>query len=582
MTECCSFTCLAIIALLEWKLGFLRAILSMVLRKLERVSAPVIDVPLPPLEFSEPPAAAPLNPKAAGEGKIQCFDKGTNRPLGVVAALNKDQIRGIISKARVAQEQWAKSTFTERRKLLFALMDYVIKHHETICRTSAIECGKTLLDGTLGEILTTLEKLSWTAHYGEGVLAEEVREVGLIAIHKRASVSYLPIGVVSAIVSWNYPFHNIIGPMISALFAGNAFVGKVSEWSCFYAGYYQSIVRDGLKKLGYSPDLVTFVTGYADAGEALVELTDKVTFIGSPGVGKLVMRKASETLTPVVLELGGKDPAVVLDDCDMEQLIPIIMRGTFQNCGQNCVGLERVVAHEKIYDKLIKRLQPLVEQLSQGASSESTKDLGAMTMGGLSVDKIQKLVDDAKKRGARVLVGGNPTDKLKRFYPATMIVDVTPEMEIAQEEVFGPILVIFKAKNDEDAARIVNNCPYGLGSSVFCGDVARGHRVSRALRCGMSNINDFGINYLCQSLPFGGTKISGFDRFAGIEGLRGNCLVRSETKDRIPGVKTNVPPALQYPVTPNSFNFSMLLCKVLYGQISTMIGACIGFATFKK
>jgi acyl-CoA reductase-like NAD-dependent aldehyde dehydrogenase len=566
-------------------LGLIRMVISTVLRFYERLTAPIIDVQAPQLNFPNAAAAAePLNPRSAGEGKIQCFDKGTNKPMGVRHAMSRNDVKAAIERARVAQKEWATSSFATRRRLLFALMDFVIKEHETICKTSAVECGKTMLDGTLGEILTTLEKLSWTAHYGENYLQEEVREVGLISIHKRASVSYLPLGVVSAIVSWNYPFHNIIGPMISALFAGNAFVGKVSEWSSFYTSYYQDIVRNAIVKLGYSADLVTFVTGFAEAGEALVEMSDKVTFIGSPQVGKLVMRKASETLTPVVLELGGKDPAVVCDDADLKQLIPVVMRGTFQNCGQNCVGLERVVVHTKIYDDLIARLRPLVAGLSQGPTSEGgVKDCGAMTMGPLSVDKIHKMVQDAVKQGAKCLAGGKkPKESGNMYYPPTMLVDVTTEMEIAQEEVFGPIMVVFKAKDDEDAIRIVNACPYGLGSSVFSSNPQRANAIGSKLRTGMMNVNDFGINYLCQSLPFGGTKISGFDRFAGIEGLRGNCLVRSETRDRIPGVKTEVPPALQYPVTENSFKFSMLLVQVLYGRIPTMVKAVAGLITFKK
>lgn len=580
-----SLTQFAVVIALIFGYKYLIALYKTLRNAYERYTAPAITVPKPKLSFDNPPAPGPLNPRAAGPGQIQCFDKGTNRPLGVVPALNRDQVKDAINRARAAQVAWGKSSWATRRRLLYSLMDFVLKEHETICRTSSVECGKTLLDGTLGEILTTLEKLSWTANYGEDVLAEEVREVGLIAFHKRASVSYMPLGVVSAIVSWNYPFHNIIGPMISALFAGNAFVGKVSEWSSYYAKYYESIVRDAIEKLGYSRDLVTFVTGFADSGEALVELTDKVTFIGSPQVGKLVMRKASETLTPVVLELGGKDPAVICDDADLNQLIPIVMRGTYQNCGQNCVGLERVVVHTKIYDQFVQRVQPLVKALTQGPSSEAAvKDCGAMTMGQLAIDKIDALVQDAIKKGAKCLVGGAKvaTASGSYFYPPTMLVDVTSKMEIAQEEVFGPIMVVFRANDDEHAASIVNDCPYGLGSSVFSRDQKRAHDLGRRLRTGMMNINDFGINYLCQSLPFGGTKISGFDRFAGIEGLRGNCLVRSETRDRIPGVKTEVPVAMQYPITENSFKFSVLLCRVLYARFWGMLGAAAGLATLKK
>ncbi|CUF84277.1 aldehyde dehydrogenase, putative [Bodo saltans] len=553
----------------------------MIAQTIERYTAPTIKVEAPKTRFDAAPSATQLTPQSAGAGQIQCFDKGTNAPLGLVRAIPTDEVKAIVARARVAQEKWAKTSFSTRRKLMFSLLDYVIANQRLICETASVECGKTMMDGTLGEILTTLEKLRWTAAHGEDVLQEEVRDVGLITMHKRAAVNYVPFGVIGAIVSWNYPFHNIYGPMISALFAGNAFVGKVSEYSSYYAKFYESIVREGLKQLGQSPDLVTFLTGFAETGEALVSSADKITFIGSPGVGKLVMRKASETLTPVVLELGGKDPAIILEDADLEQVIPIVMRGTYQNCGQNCVGLERILVHASIHDKLVNILVEKVKKLTQGAASTgSVKDLGAMTMGPASVKKIQKLVDESVASGAKVLVGGKATTD--QFFPPTIMVNVTSKTPIAVEEVFGPILVVMKFSSDEEAIHLVNDCPYGLGSSVFSANTARAKSIADRLKTGMVNVNDFGINYLCQSLPFGGVKVSGFDRFAGREGLRGNCVVRASTTDRIPGVKTVIPPILQYPIQESAFVFMENLVRVLYGTTLQFVTSAVSLATFKK
>jgi len=314
-----------------------------------------------------------------------------------------------------------------------------------------------------------------------------------------------------------------------------------------------------------------------------VSRADKITFIGSPGVGKMVMKQASETLTPVVLELGGKDAAVVLDDADMTQVEQIVLRVSLQNCGQNCAGCEQVIAHTKIYDKLRDVLHQKVAKLTQGpASSGKTYDCGAMTMGAAAGRKIQRLIDDAVKKGAKVLVGGKFDESKPCFYPPTMIVDVTTEMAIFKEEVFGPVLVMLRADSDDDAVRLVNEGEFGLGGAVFSNNVERADRVLKRMKTGMGNVNDFGINYLCQSLPFGGTKISGFDRFAGIEGLRGNCLMRAETHDRIPGVKTTVPPPMQYPLGANSFEFTVHLVKVLYGNFSQMLAGVVGLALFKK
>lgn len=558
-----------VLALLEWKLGYIRYLLRCLIHAAERYSAPVIDVPLPQREFPVVPEPEPLTPQSAEPGYIQCYDKGTNSRIGVVRALSTEDVHQVVREARVAQEVWALTPFSTRRKLLFALLDYVLDHQKEICETACVECGKTMMDGALGEMLTTLEKLRWTAENGEEVLQEEVRDVGLITFHKRASVAYTPFGVIGAIVSWNYPFHNIFGPMISALFAGNAFVGKVSEYSSYYASYYESIVRDGLKQLGYSPHLVSFVTGFAETGAALLSSVDKLTFIGSPQVGKIIMRNASATLTPVVLELGGKDPAVILEDADLDQLIPIVMRGTYQNCGQNCVGLERIIVHESLHDKLVSEVMKRVNVLTQGPSSNELYDLGAMTMGKAAIPKIEQLIEDSVKSGAKLLCGGKSVNS--SFLPPTVITNVTSTTPIAQEEVFGPVMVIMKFSTDAEAISLVNTCSYGLGSSVFSRDVKRAEAVAKQLRTGMYNVNDFGINYLCQSLPFGGVKISGFDRFAGREGLRGNCITRASTTDRIPGVQTTIPPILQYPISAAAFPFMVNLCYTLYGRLPSMI-----------
>ncbi|KAG5496743.1 hypothetical protein JIQ42_03576 [Leishmania sp. Namibia] len=546
---------------------------------LDRYAAPTIQVPLPEVKFAAAPAAELLNPRSAGEGRIQCYDKGTNAPIGTVKAFTPTEVREVVEKARRAQHVWALTPFSTRRKLLFALMDYILAHQEFICQTTCVECGKTMMDGTLGEMLTTFEKLRWTAAHGEEVLQEEVRDVGLMTIHKRASVRYVPFGVIGAIVSWNYPFHNIYGPMISALFAGNAFVGKVSEYSSYYASYYESIVKDGLRQLGYSPDLVSFLTGFAETGEAVVSSVDKLTFIGSPAVGKIIMRNAAATLTPVVLELGGKDPAIICEDADLEQVVPVVMRGNFQNCGQNCVGLERILVQEKIHDQFVLEVTRQARALTQGPASQGQYDLGAMTMGKAAILRIQQLVDDTVKAGATLVCGGKATSE--QFYPATILTNVTPDMPIAQEEVFGPVMVILKFTTDQEAVTMVNACAYGLGSSVFSADIPRAQAIADRIRTGMVNINDFGINYLCQSLPFGGVKISGFDRFAGREGLRGNCIVRASTTDRIPGVKTTIPPILQYPISPAAFAFMETIAQVIYGRLPHMATSVVKLLTIK-
>ena len=504
---------------------------------------------------------------------IRTFDKCSLAPLGagMMKAMDADEVRACVEKARAAQASWRESSWETRRELLRLLKDYVTEHCEDICRVASRDTGKTMVDGAFGEILTTCEKLVWTIENGEAALAPEYRRVGAIMLHKTARVEYVPFGVLGAIIPWNYPFHNMFGQLISALFSGNAIVIKVSEYSSWSADYYASIVHAALAQVGASPDLLQIVTGYASTGAALTKSgVDKLTFIGSPQVGKYVMRDAAENLTPVVLELGGKDAAIVCEDADVSQVINLTLRGTFQNCGQNCIGLERLVVHTDIYDDFVATMQEKVGALTQGPPLSGDFDCGAMTMGPGPAEVIVEMVNEAVKDGARLLAGGriNTSKDLPggTFLEPTLLVDVTEDMRIARNEVFGPCMTIMRARDDAHAVSITNSCGYGLGSSVFSLNYARAERIAAALRTGMCNINDFGVNYLCQGLPFGGVGISGFDRFAGYEGLRGCCVLRAATSDRFPGVRTDIPPALQYPITASGFAFCQALINLFYGD----------------
>ncbi|KAI9193138.1 Aldehyde/histidinol dehydrogenase [Polychytrium aggregatum] len=501
--------------------------------------------------------------------KIQCYEPTTGRSLGIQRATKPDEMIEIIKKARAAQVEYAKTTFAQRRAILTTLLDFTTKNQDDIIRVCSRDSGKAFVDANLGEILATLARLEFTIAAGERVLKPEQRGVSLLTIHKRPRIEYHPVGVMGCIVSWNYPFHNTFGPMISSLMAGNACVIKCSEHVAWSTAYWNQIIKSTLRAHGINEDLVTLVNGWGDAGAALVSNADKIIFIGSPGVGKIIMRNASDTLTPVVLELGGKDVVICFDDCDYNQVLHSLMRATFQNAGQNCAGCERVLLQEGIYDKLVADLTERVRKLRIGAPLEESVDVGGMTMEA-QLAIIQDLVDDAVQKGARLLAGGkqyiHPKYPKGQFYEPTLLADVTLDMRITKEEVFGPVMVIMKFKTEEEALALANSCEFGLGSAVYTLDLERGERVARKLRVGMSNVNDFGINYLCQSLPFGGVRMSGFDRFSGYEGLRGQCHLRSTTSDRFSlfGVRTHIPGPLQYPISQAAVRFNEALMNVLF------------------
>ncbi|ORX43171.1 Aldedh-domain-containing protein [Hesseltinella vesiculosa] len=537
-----------------------------------------------PQKFTvEPPAAA--DPSWRGEvmttptlrdpmdpDTIICYDPATGYLLDKIPAATASDVNEALERTREAQKAWAKTSFEQRRAVLNSLLTFVLENQENICRVGCRDTGKTMVDASLGEVITTCAKLRWTIDNGEQALADDYRNPGLMMMYKHAKVVYQPLGVVAALVSWNYPFHNTIGPVISALMSGNGIMVKCSEYVAWSSQYYLEIIRNCLKAHGHDPELVQFINGFADAGEAVVRSgVDHITFIGSPAVGKLVQRTASETLVPCVLELGGKDCAILLKDADLSQAIPVLMRGVFQNCGQNCVGIERIILAEEIYDKVVEEMDQRIAKLRQGSVLDDGDhvDCGAMTMGN-QFDKLESLVEEAVSRGARLLHGGkrfhHPLHPHGQYFEPTLLVDVTPDMAIANHETFAPIMVIMKHHGPEDALRVANACSFGLGSSVFSGDKRVAEKLALKLKVGMTNVNDFGVNYLCQGLPFGGVGISGYGRFAGPEGIRGLCVPKAVTIDRIPGVKTPIPPILDYPVKSAwvSYGFVQNLIHTIY------------------
>ncbi|KAL3792028.1 hypothetical protein HJC23_011193 [Cyclotella cryptica] len=529
----------------------------------------------PPTNKSNPTHPPPLIDPSSPE-LLHCFSPSTLSPLGTVPNLTPSQIASLAARAKAAQSSWKYSTFAQRRRVLRTLQKYIVSHVDDICRLCACDSGKTRVDALLGEILTTCEKIRTLLHHGETWLERSPRPVNPMMVHKSAYVEYVPLGVLGIIAPWNYPFHNMLNHVLSGIFSGNAVMTKVSEHTSWSSVYFHSICRAALEVNGFDPELVQLCTGGAETGKALVECpnVDKIFFTGSPNVGRHVMRGAAPFLKPVVLELGGKDAMVFCEDVKLDDVIPWAMRGCFQNCGQNCCGVERLFVYESIVKEFIKAMVERVGSLRQGCPlGERDVDCGAMVMDA-QCDIIQALVDDAVAKGAVVHCGGKRNKggdiaEGGQFYQPTLISGVTPAMRIWKEEVFGPIMCVITVPNDDDevCVQMVNDCPFGLGSSVYSASTSRALAIGSQFQTGMFTANDFGVNYLIQSLPFGGVKESGFGRFAGPEGLRACCLERSIVVDRIPGVRTSIPKAIDYPMdTKRGMGFGIGLVELFYGD----------------
>ncbi|KAI1181111.1 Aldehyde/histidinol dehydrogenase [Nemania sp. FL0916] len=493
--------------------------------------------------------------KSAGTTAIQCYAPATGQFLGFVNPSTAAGLDRAIGQATAAQQKWARTSFAERRAVLRSMLQHILDHQDQICRVSSLDSGKTMVDAQLGEILVTVEKLRWTLRHGEAALRPSHRPTNLLLAYKKGAVHYEPLGIVAALVSWNYPFHNLIGPVISAIFAGNGIVVKVSEQTCWSASYYAAIARGALAAHGYDPALVQSVVCWPQTAAHLTSHPGiaHLTFIGSRPVCHHVAASAARSLTPVVAELGGKDAAIVLDSAarDLPRIAEILLRGTFQASGQNCIGIERIIATPKVYDRLVEMLAPRVRALRLGLD----KDVGAMVSDS-SFSRLEALVSEAVASGARLLAGGrryvHPDHPHGFYFTPTLLVDVTPAMAIANEECFGPIMTLMRAPaSTADAVLALANAPeFGLGASVYGRESDRVlQAVVRGVRAGGVAVNDFAVFYAIQ-LPFGGVAGSGYGRFAGEEGLRGLCNLKSVCADRFPafGIRTAIPPPARYPV----------------------------------
>jgi acyl-CoA reductase-like NAD-dependent aldehyde dehydrogenase len=513
------------------------------------------------MNVSQPTAKA--HQPSAKLDQIQCVDPATRAPLGSVRVDSPADVDAAVARAKVAQKAWATSSFAERRRVLGALLAYTVEHKEEICAEVQRGSGKTRENALLGEIWPACEKLRWTIGNGEKHLRAEKVSSGLLA-HKTARLEYHPLGVVAAIIPWNYPFQNIINPIIPALMAGNAIVLKPSEWVAWSSARFIEALRGVIQDAGHDPNLIQAVQGFGETGAALARsAVDMILFIGSVGNGRRVVQASAERVTPVVMELGGKDAFIVCDDADLEQAVHAAMSGCFINCGQNCVASERILVEDAVYDKFAERALALTSALRQGSSRDGVVDVGAIATP-LQLEVIEKLVASAVKQGARLLCGGKRARAEQgNFFEPTILADVTPEMDIAREELFGPVMLLMRVRDDDEAVRVANGVAYGLSSSVFSKDRPRARGIASRLEAGMTAINEFGgITYMVQGLTFGGVKASGYGRMNGREGLRSMCNIKAVVDDRFPIGRPNK----IFPVAAADFGRFSGVIDLIYGK----------------
>ncbi|MBA2348625.1 MAG: aldehyde dehydrogenase family protein [Solirubrobacterales bacterium] len=458
--------------------------------------------------------------------QIAVENPATGEVIAHVPVLGGDEIAAMAARGRAVQPAWNALGFEGRARVLKRMQKWMTDNAERVIRVVMSETGKAYEDAQLADWSYGVAAFGFWAKNAEPYLADEkVSTASPFVKGKKLVLRYEPLGLIGVIGPWNYPVTNSFGDCIPALAAGNSVILKPSEITPLTS----QVLLEGLLECGMPEGVLQVATGYGETGAALVEQVDMIMFTGSTATGKKIMAKAAETLTPVSLELGGKDPMIVLADADVDRAANLaVMYGMF-NGGQTCISVERVYVEEPIYDEFVAKVTEKARSLRQGLPGDAgTIDVGSMTFPP-QVDIVERHVEDAKAKGARVLVGGHRggADRPGNWFEPTVLVDVDHTMECMTEETFGPTLPIMKVADAEEAIRLANDSPYGLAASVFSKDVAKGEAVARRIQAGAVCVNDALINYLALELPMGGAKASGMGTRHGKGGIRKFCQHQS-------------------------------------------------------
>ncbi|MFC5366056.1 succinic semialdehyde dehydrogenase [Salinirubrum litoreum] len=459
--------------------------------------------------------ADPSGAPAENRDRITVRDPATDAVVGSVPACTPEDVSTAVDRAREAQQSWAERPVSERAAVLSRYHDRVLAHRQELLDLMQLESGKARQDA-FEELLDVATNARYYASEGPGMLSSERRRGAFPLLTKTVEHRH-PVGVVGVVSPWNYPLTLAVSDALPALLAGNAVVLKPDEHTPFTALRAVELLREA----GLPDDLFQVVTGRGpELGEPLISSVDFLQFTGSSEVGRIVASQAGEHLIDCSLELGGKNPMLVLSDADVSKAAAGAVRGSFTTAGQLCISFERIYVHESVFDDFCDEFVERTRRLELGAAYDYGPDVGSM-LSAEQVDKTERHVEDALSEGATVLTGGRRRPDLgPHFFEPTVLTDVPESATLSDEETFGPVAAVYPVSSTDEAVARANDSDYGLNAAVWTEDTAVGESVARRVDCGTVNVNEaFAATWASVDAPMGGMDDSGLGRRHGEHGL---------------------------------------------------------------
>jgi len=492
------------------------------------------------------------------ETHIEVCSPATGEPIGSVAIANAEDVAAAAARARAAQVEWGARTLEERCAVLRQVKNVIIERTDDICDLLSKEQGKPKVEAMVHEVINLVDLIHYFTSQADRILSPEPIALHLLK-HRASYLHWKPRGLIGIIGPWNFPFNICNGPAVTALIGGNAVIVKPSE----FTPMVQDLAREIFIAGGVPEDLFQVVHGYGETGSAVIDNVDMIEFTGSVVTGKKVAARCGERLIPCVTELGGKAPALVLADANIDRTAGALTWGGFANCGQVCASVERVLVHKSVLPALLDKLVPKVAALKPGNTQEDdTVQIGPLN-NRRQRDIVQSRVEDAVAKGARVLVGGNIIEGPGNFFEPTLLADVTADMDIMSQETFGPVLPIMVMDDEDSMIAEANRSHLGLLAYVFSANTGRARQIAERIEAGTVMVNDVLSTHGMPETPWGGVKESGVGHTHGDDSLRHMCQQRHVNYDRLPPMRRE---PYWYPYGPNLYGLFKRVMGVLLGS----------------